>query len=319
MLGLRQEQHVADHARQALVFLGVGLQHLAVLVGVAGAGQRDLGFGHQVADRRTQFVGQVGRKILEPLKRIFEAGQHVVQGLREFGQLERNRIEWQAIVEAAGGDAGRALADGVQGCQAAPDRGPAEQAGQRRGDGDELPQRAAERGHEVLVVRDVHRHRDQHRRAARNTGWQQRRNAASRLPAGRPVLLPELGTRRTRDGIACQQCRRKADARSGEQGLSRGIVNHDVEIVMADQRVVELRRQGGELGRRLDFFQQVGGQMQFAVHQIHILLDEVLFDGIADQQAERQQHRGRGRCEQQGQAQGDRFAARTHPASSSST
>jgi hypothetical protein len=79
--------------------------------------------------------------------------------------------------------------------------------------------------------------------------------------------------------------------------------NHDVEIVMADQRVLELRRQGGELGRRLDFFQQVGGQMQFAVHQVHILLDEVLFDGIADQQAERQQHRGRGRCEQQGQAQ----------------
>jgi hypothetical protein len=74
---------------------------------------------------------------------------------------------------------------------------------------------------------------------------------------------------------------------------------------MADQRILELRRQGGELGRRLDFFQQVGGQMQFAVHQVHILLDEVLFDGIADQQAERQQHRGRCRCEQQGQAQGD--------------
>ena len=79
----------------------------------------------------------------------------------ESGQFERNRIEWQAIVETAGGDSGRALADGVQGCQAASAPGPAEQAGQHRGDGAEQPQGAPERGHEMLVVRDVHRHRRQ--------------------------------------------------------------------------------------------------------------------------------------------------------------
>ena len=51
------------HAREALVFLDVRGQDIAVFVGGPRFGERDLRLRQQIADRRAEFVREVGGKI----------------------------------------------------------------------------------------------------------------------------------------------------------------------------------------------------------------------------------------------------------------
>ena len=79
IVGLGQEQHVADHLRHAFVLLHVGVEDLLILLRTAHLGEGDLGLGHQVGDRGAQFVGDVGGKVGEPVEGLFHALQHFVE------------------------------------------------------------------------------------------------------------------------------------------------------------------------------------------------------------------------------------------------
>ena len=99
LVGLGEEQHVADHARDALVFLEVRGQDVLVFVERARPRQRDLGLGHQVRDRRTQFVGYIRRIIAEPLESGFEPSEHAIEGFDVVAHFQRRIIDGETLAE----------------------------------------------------------------------------------------------------------------------------------------------------------------------------------------------------------------------------
>lgn len=61
---------------------------------------------------------------------------------------------------------------------------------------------------------------------------------------------------------------------------------------MSHQGVIQLLRQGIQIALRMNFFQRVSGQFQFAVQNLHVLLFKMVLDRISDQQSEHEQYSG---------------------------
>jgi hypothetical protein len=78
---------------------------------------------------------------------------------------------------------------------------------------------------------------------------------------------------------------------------------------VAHQRIVEALRNEFQIGFGTHFLESVLCQAQLAGEHFHILLLEMPFDRVADQEAEQEQDRGRNRGEKQRQSKSDRSLA----------
>ncbi|MCY1234686.1 hypothetical protein D9M72_472740 [compost metagenome] len=157
VLGLGQEQHVADHLSQALEFFQVGVQGFAVFVQVAILAEDHLGLGQQVRQRRAQFMGDVGGEGGKPLEGVVQPAQHCIEGAYQFHQLLGDLIVGQAGGQGAGGNPGGHFGHTVQGAQAAACGPGAEQGGGQGGEPDGEPDQPLHAFEKVLVVGDVQR------------------------------------------------------------------------------------------------------------------------------------------------------------------
>ncbi|MCY1222230.1 hypothetical protein D9M72_343150 [compost metagenome] len=106
MVGARQEQHVLDHARQALVLFQVGFEQRLIFGHASALRQRDLGLADQVADRRAEIMRQVRREFGQPREAVLQPRQHVIEGRRQLAQLGRCAADVKPRGKAAGGDRG---------------------------------------------------------------------------------------------------------------------------------------------------------------------------------------------------------------------
>ena len=76
----------------------------------AGAGQSDFSFAPDIGNRRAEFMGQIGRKLREPGKRIFEPVEHFIESQGEGSKLPRPSVGWNAFVQALRAEAPAASA-----------------------------------------------------------------------------------------------------------------------------------------------------------------------------------------------------------------
>ena len=163
IVGPREEQHVLDQPRDALVLLHRRLQHRAVLAGTARPLQRDLRLAEQVVDRRAQVVCQIRRKLRQPLERALQPIEHAVEGEAGFDELLRHVVQPQALAERACADAAGRAAQAPRDDDDAPgDRHAEQRRGQRaeqHGDDQHLP---AVR-HHLARVRELEGQRHQQR------------------------------------------------------------------------------------------------------------------------------------------------------------
>ncbi|MNI73371.1 hypothetical protein D3C76_388160 [compost metagenome] len=80
-VGAGQEQHVVEHACQALKFLDIGGEQLLIVLDAAVLLQGDLGFTEQVIDRCAQLMGHVGGHLAQLHETSAEAVEHGIEGL----------------------------------------------------------------------------------------------------------------------------------------------------------------------------------------------------------------------------------------------
>ena len=220
VVGLGEEQHVGHGARQALALLEAGIEDLAVFLGRARPGERDLGLHHQVAERRLELVRQVGGEVREPAERFLQAREHPVEGDGELRELGRQRLDGEAVVQAARADALRHARHVAHRRQPAPRRGPAEEPDEQRAGRDRDPQAAVEGAQVLDVVLDVERDRHDDAPGAwsrpgpgprcrgspgrRRARWRSRRatpawsTRSGKLPRGRRVPATRRGRSRRR-------------------------------------------------------------------------------------------------------------------------
>ncbi len=86
------------------------LAHPAQLVDVGvRIGQRDLELGADHRQRGAQLVAGVGHEQPLAVERSVEAGEHLVEGVRELAQLVVRAAEVDALVERLGGQCARGL------------------------------------------------------------------------------------------------------------------------------------------------------------------------------------------------------------------
>ncbi|RMO63264.1 hypothetical protein ALQ38_05537 [Pseudomonas marginalis pv. marginalis] len=111
---LSQEQHVGDHPRQALHFLGTGFQAGLVFLRGPFTGQGHLRLAHQVGQRCAQLVGEVVGELRQLLHAGIEAVQHEVDALGQFAQLLGQVVQLQAMGQVLGADLGRHAAELLQ-------------------------------------------------------------------------------------------------------------------------------------------------------------------------------------------------------------
>ena len=164
VIRLGQKQHVVDHPRHALQLLQVRMQVVLILIQRARAGQRHLGVGHQIAQRRAQLVGDVGGEVRQPHEGVFQPRQHGVEGLHQLLQLGRCRLVGDALAQGFGRDRGGHLGDLAQRSQPATHQQPAEQAAEHRAEYQRAPQPAAEGMEERLVHGDIEQDQQRQRR-----------------------------------------------------------------------------------------------------------------------------------------------------------
>ena len=103
-VGLRQEQHVVDHRREALQLLEVADQRLLQLFGRALPRQREFGVADQAREGRAQLVRDVGVEAFELRVRLLEPTHQRVELLDPRQQLLGRVSERETLVEPAGRD-----------------------------------------------------------------------------------------------------------------------------------------------------------------------------------------------------------------------
>ena len=308
VLGLGQEQHVGDHAGQPLMFLQVGVQHFAILVGRPRLADRHLRLRHHVADRGAQLVRQIRRELGQAPEGILQAGQHFVEGRRQVDQLGGNRFELQALTEVAGRDALRHARDLVHRSEPAASCGPAQKGGQPDSADDRQGQALLQRRDESAVVLNVdrHRHRDRPLPGDPRAGC----DGDAAVVAARMLPGRRTGVQwRIAGASGREQRRREHHPGRSEKHASIRPDDGDGQHVVADQRVRQGFTQRGQIGRRVRLGDAVPHEQQLAVENLQVQFLEVSVDLTADQEADQQQHGRRGDREEQREPQRDRPGA----------
>ena len=206
---LRQEQHVGHHAGQAFQFLRIVRQHFPVVVGAARTRQAHLGLGHQVAQRRAQFVGEVAGKFAQAPERIFQPRQHVVERGCQLRHLHRQVARGEPAVEPGSGDAFGLPTQAAQRREPAASGDPSEQPRGEHRDRHERPQRAPQRLHVMVVVGGIDADGYPERAAVCQCAGQFTRQSAERAAFMRPLHRERPGaTVRVRSGSVAARGRR---------------------------------------------------------------------------------------------------------------
>ncbi len=319
MVRLGQQQHVGNHARHALEFFCIRFQNLPVIVGAAGARQRYLGLRQQVAHRRAQFMRDVRREVGEPLKRLLQPCQHVVERLRQFGQLARDGVHRQALAELLRGHALGLSAHGAQGRQTPAHRRPAQHAGQKRRTRHEPPQGVQKLLHVGLVVRNVgghgHHHGQRLSRRVEHRGRQPGGQAAVSLRAQRPKrrLARRLG------GLAYHLRGVKAGMTGGKNDGFVGVDHHHFHAVVAHQRIRQLVGEFGQALLRVDAQQGLAGELHLARQHLPVEVFKMLLHRAGNDKTQPQQHRRGRQHKHQREALGERNPVQGAQWGSSST
>ena len=283
VLGFGQKQHVRHHAGQALEFFGVGGQGVAVVVRRAFLRQGDLRLGQQVADGGAQLVRQVGRKGRQALEVGLQAQQHVVQALGQVGHLHRHGIHRHAFVQPVGAHGLGAGFHGPQWRQAVACRQPAQQAAGQGGQRHVGPQDELKPAHEVGVVNGVE-------------CGQHAQRAPAGLGRGQGVLhgLPVCGGQRGLTAIGVHAFAAEQDAV--------GVAHGHGQAVVAVHHVVQA---GGEFGQAGRSAAQLLYQVNLVAQGGLVQLIEVGLHRQHGQPAQAQQHGGRYKGVERGQAGGE--------------
>ncbi len=300
-VGTGQKQHVRDHALQPLQLLQVGVQRVLVLVDAALTRQRDLGLEHQVVERRAQFVRDVGREVLERVKRRLQASEHQVDRLQQPAHLGGRIGDVERLAQPLRADPlglARGLADRRQAaaCDQPAQRGTgrhAEQAGD---------QQAGDEALEDLLCR-VDMHAD--------VGAEATPVHAQVVDAAQP---PELGAdavapvaRRVRDRLAAFGGGQRLDLGRQTHQPARALAQAEPQVGVTDADVGHAMGVGDDALAAAELAQQVHDDLGLAVDLLAVARLQLVAQHPAQAAAEQQQQQRRAERVQQrdprGQAQ----------------
>ncbi len=228
-VGAGQKQHRVDDVAQPFQLFQVGLQRGLKRIGRTRAGQGHLGLADHVAQRRAQFVGDVGIERVELLVGALQPIQCLVERDHQAFQLGRQVVGRQAQGEVAHVQLARVGAEPVHRRQAAPGDPPAQRG--HRGHGHQRQHHDAHRQQPLgrLDVALALGHDQLHRRAL--TGGRQ--------GMGQGQVLLAVGQHRVAEALDV----------AVEPRLVQKAAAHAVARIAAFHQEVQAAVLGGEVGQ----------------------------------------------------------------------